>query len=262
MKAQNGRHNGFYDVFGQEYRSVTTIIDRLKKWGLDDWQASEAINNLFREIIMPLREGWMTLDQLKETDLERVRKDAMGESRRNRDKAGDRGREIHEIIHEFYRCKKDPGVLEGMVKYEPGLTEALQAFRKWDEDYHVEPVWAEHRVYSIANQYAGTLDLFARVILPSEYFARDDDKIRLYVIDFKSGNIDVGSVMQIAAYAKAVEEMNGTPIDGAALVQLNKETGMPKWKGFEREELELPFLMFMQVKGFYDMEDIWKGKNE
>jgi hypothetical protein len=249
------RVDRFYDIFGQEFRSVTTVTNRLKKYGLENWQASEAVSFVMRELVDPLRRGWMTKEQLEETDLERMKAAAMDEARRKRDAAADKGRLIHRIIHEYYRTGQDLKVLQGYARYDPGTSEALEAFQTWEKDYSVTPIWTEHEVYHIERRYAGTLDLYAEIILPSEKFSREDDRRRRYVIDFKSGQMDIGSVMQVAAYAMAVEAMENITVDGAAIVLLDQETGKPKWKGYSRESLGLPSLMFRKILEFCELED-------
>jgi len=258
MKETKG--NGeFYEIFGTKFRRVTSILARLKRFGLEEWQATCAVDFMMSELVVPLHKGWMTIEQLRETDLERVRRSAMDESRKRMLTAQNKGRDVHKAIHDYYAAGQDPAVLERIVKTDPDIALPIGAFRKWERDYHVDMAASERQVLSVSRRYAGTLDLEAGIVLPNEDYGEKENS-RHYVIDFKTGNPDPVSVLQVAAYVVAVEEMDHCRIDGAGIVYLNRETGIPRWKGYSRNELLLPFLLFEKIKSFVDMEYDWRKK--
>jgi len=248
---------GYHEVFGVELRRVTSILDRVKRFGLDEWQASCALDYLIGEILEPLRKEWMTVQQLKETDLELTRKTAMGESRRIMKAKQGFGRRAHEVIHDYYKAGQDRNLIGGTIRMEPELKLALMAFCKWEDEYDVQMTHAERLVFSFSKKYSGTLDLEATVVLPNEN-AGDPPPRRLYIFDFKTGSPEPTQVMQLAAYVVAVEEMERRQVDGAGLVFLDPATGRPRAKLFERSDLYIPFMMFERLKGFVDLEDEWR----
>jgi len=254
------RGDEFYNIFGADFRRVTSIIGRLRRYGLDEWQASCAVDFMMSEFVLPLQKGWMSIEQLRELDLQRSRRAAMDESRRRMKEAQGLGRDVHDAIHKYYQAGREPKILDQLVAADPEIRLGIEAFRKWERDYHVDMVATEKQVFSFSRKYAGTLDLLAGIVLPEEDFGDAIPKVRLYVVDFKTGGPEPLNVLQLAAYVVAVEEMERKGLDGAGLVYLDKETGVPKWKGYKRDELLMPFLLFEKIKSFIELEDEWKGK--
>jgi CRISPR/Cas system-associated exonuclease Cas4 (RecB family) len=258
---KKGEPNGFHDIFGVKFRRVTSILGRLSRFGLDDWQVTCAIDFMMSELVLPLQKGWLTIEQLKDMDLERTRKAAMDESRRRMKAKQTIGRRAHKVIHDYYAGGQHKDFIEQVVRGEPDLAAALRAFLTWEEEFSVEMMFSERLVFSFSRKYAGTTDLQARIVLPHEHVSEDPPK-RIYVVDFKTGKPDPKDLLQIAAYTVAVEEMGRFEADGAGLVYLDQETGRPRWKGYTRQELYLPFMMFEKLKGFVELEDERKDKED
>lgn len=252
------RENGTHEIFGVELRRVTSIIGRLKRYGLDEWQATCAVDFMMREVLLPLQKGWMTVTQLKETNLDRTRAAALEEAR-NRNRASvDLGRQVHGAIHQYYRGAQDRRILDRLMAADLELGPGIRGFLEWERLFHVDMIATEKIVFSFNHGYAGTLDLDAGVILPAEDFGADSP-VRRMVVDFKTGSHESTVIMQTAAYVVANEEMIGAPMDGAIVVYLGP-TGIPKWKLYTRPELEPAFKMFMVVKEFCELEDAWRKK--
>ncbi len=61
-------------------------------------------------------------------------------------------------------------------------------------------------------------------------------KKKKFLIDVKTGTVlPLSHGAQLAAYAAAWEEMTGEKINGIAVLQLDKETGLPKWHDFTKD---------------------------
>lgn len=254
------RKNGnFHEIFGVELRRVTSIIGRLKRWGLDSWQASCAVDFMMRELAIPLQRGWMTIDQLKETNLDKTREAAMDESRRRMKGARDLGRQVHAAIHTHYKAGQDKRILKNIAAADPELMPGIEAFLEWERLFHVDMIDTEKTVFSFVHNYAGTADLEAGVVLPAEDFG-EDAPVRRVIADFKTGSPDSTMAMQLAAYVVANEEMARVEMDAGIIVYLNPDTGVPKWKIYTRPELEAPFIMFRTIKEFVELEEAWKKK--
>lgn len=255
-KRENG--SGFHEVFGVKLRRVTAIIGRLQRYGLEEWQASLAVDFMMRELVLPLKNGWMSIDQLLETNLNTTRAAAMDESRKRNKAAQDLGRSVHDAIHSYYRCAQDPDVLERLAAIDPDLKPGTSSFQNWEKMFRVEMIGTERQVFSFTHGYAGTLDLEANLVLPAEDYGKDAP-VRHMVVDFKTGQPDPVVIMQTAAYVVALEEMTQKTLDGAVVVYLNT-AGLPKWKTYMRPELEPAFEMFLAIKRFCELEDAWRKK--
>jgi len=258
MKKGNGE---FYDVFGVEFRRVTSILGKLKRWGLDEWGTTCAIDFMLRELFYPLQKGWMSLDQLKETNLEKTRKAALDESRKRMKSAQDLGRKVHKVIHDYYRSGQDKALLERLIGLDPEISRGIKAFLGWEKLFHVDMVASEKQVFSFEHGFAGTLDLEAEVVFPAEDYGEDAPLYHV-VADFKTGNPDPATIMQLGAYVIANEEMTRSKMDGGIVVYLDKETGVPRWKIYKRPELEPAIEMFLTLKKYVDLEVEWKRKNQ
>ncbi len=113
-----------------------------------------------------------------------------------------------------------------------------------------KPEAVEFICHSKKYEYAGTIDLLCQY-----------DK-ELTILDWKTGSsIHDENYLQMSAYAKAIEEMFGTPVKKAILVHLPFEK--PNKKGYRvyeigQEEIELYFDKFLSAKKLYD----WKNKEK
>jgi len=171
------------------------------------------------------------------------------------DKALDVGSEVHRLVEHFLQWKLDgKGLWSRKIpkKEKVEVTNAFNAFYKWQEEHNLKPIELEKTVYG--SRWAGTLDFYG-------YF---DDK--LYVIDWKTSkpkNKKTGKGIypemryQVAAYrsartylptekpkdfdehaAKEAKRLSN-PIEGCGVLRLDKETGMPDWndtsKSYERD---------------------------
>jgi len=249
----------FYDIFGVEFRRVTSILGRLNRFGLTEWQATCAIDFMIRELAVPLQKGWMSLDQLKETNLEKTRKAALDESRKRMKAAQDVGRKVHKAIHDYYRAGRDKALLDRLIGLDSEISCGVKAFLEWERLFHVDMIASEKQVFSFEHGFAGTLDLEAKVVFPAEDYGEDAPLYRV-VADFKTGSPDPATIMQLGAYTIANEEMARRKMDGGVVVYLDKETGVPRWKIYKRPELEPAIEMFLTLKHYVDLETEWRKK--
>jgi len=191
-----------YKIDDVEYPSPTEVLGILDKPALKQWAVNMAI--LYVE---------------EHQEEENVLQDAKYEWRNVSAEAMDIGSEIHNIIEQYIKSGKDT-----VGQLRPEVENGFLAFLEWEQENIDTWIKSEFNVVSKLHCYAGTLDAIAKM---------KDGKIR--VIDFKSskGFYD-GYGKQICAYKLAAEEMGNGPIDGAGILRLDKVTGMPEWKDYDK----------------------------
>lgn len=245
---------GWYKIAGINMRSVTTVLDYLEKKALHPWIAKTTALQIKDYILDPIIKGEMTAVQLSEMDMKLLMDNAKKAHELKKTEAADMGSLIHRVIEEYYKASSDPMILNNYTKTFPVLTAPILAFLDWQAKYKIVPMNAEHSVYSMSYLYAGTLDLECLATLPEA----PETQAHL-IVDFKSSSgIYDEHILQIAAYAQAQEEMSNKGLDGAMIVRLDKETGMPETHYFSRDDLQLPFSMFNQVNMYCQIRDTWK----
>ncbi len=211
----------WYQIDGKFYRNVTTILQIIDK-------------------------GYAYDEWLKQTGFN---------SEIIIDRAGKLGTAVHKLA--------ELTLLGETVKYyDIGLPEETSV-AYWERYLRWASFWKEHSskiaykpeavefiCHSKKYEYAGTIDLLCNY-----------DK-ELTILDWKTGSsIHDENYLQMSAYAKAVEEMFGTPIKKAILVHLPFEK--PNKKGYRlyeinQEEIELYFDKFLSAKKLHD----WKNKEK
>jgi len=241
--------------------SSTTVLKRLEKEALHPWIAKQTAEQIRDFILQPIIRGEITPLQLSEMNLDDVMRQAKEASAKAKRQAGDMGSLIHKVIEEYYEAKSDIAILDNYTKTIPELTAPILAFLEWEKRYQVVSIKSEDMVYSEVHGYAGTLDLHCRLFLPDDLIEKQ------IVVDFKSSSgIYDEHIMQLASYVFAKEEMirNSDPqeqdfeLSGAMIVRLDKETGICEPHYYERGELILPFLAFVKVKEFCELDRTWK----
>lgn len=110
------------------------------------------------------------------------------------DFAKERGRVVHKAVH--YAIK---GTLD-WDSIDPFLTGYVTAATRALRDLKIDVEHSESRVYSVAYQYAGTLDVLGE---------RNGKRIML---DWKTGDPGLACGLQLAAYVAARTEMTGEVI--------------------------------------------------
>ena len=100
-----------------------------------------------------------------------------------------------------------------MPKQEEAVN-SIEAFKDWVSQNVVEWKSSEEKLFNRKYRYAGTVD--ARAIINGEYC----------VIDWKTSKAVYPEYhLQVAAYAKAVEDIHGIPVDATYILRCDKATG-------------------------------------
>jgi CRISPR/Cas system-associated exonuclease Cas4 (RecB family) len=145
---------------------------------------------------------------------------------------------IGSLTHEWVEAAINWKIAEGEIPKMPKQEEAvnaIHAFQDWVGENVVEWKSAEEKIYHRKYKYAGTVD--ARAIINGEYC----------VIDWKtSKRVYPEYYLQVAAYAKAVEDMHGIPVDATYILRCDKASG--KFEAVRSTEIEENFQAFLAAK--------------
>lgn len=216
LEFNEGAHR--YKVNGEYKEGVTTILNSVtSKDGLIDWAAGLASNTL-RDTLKALLKKKGTLYP---EDIDTASEDAKKAHTYKKNKGGDVGTQTHKIIADYIQSQIDKVNTPIQENENTQVSNALRAFREWNEKYQPDYLLTEQPVYSIQNQYCGTLDCLARI----------DGKITM--IDFKTGNPKTNyytkeaksypkDFLQCAAYDIAYSEETNISAEQYMLVYITK----------------------------------------
>lgn len=218
LSLPNGRH---YQVEGFEelFPSVTNVLGVIAKPALVAWARDTALDSV--RDALNARTGTMvavTPDWVSSLIEEaRARPDQV------RDGAADFGTQAHLLLDE---------ILSGEEPYvPPEMSNVVASFEGWRTHSGLKIHLTETLVYSAKYRYAGAVDALA---------SRGDTFVAL---DWKTGNrIYREFDLQVAAYAKAMEEMSGRRVAEAWIVRLGKRT--PEFEARKVRDLDRAFDAF------------------
>jgi hypothetical protein len=213
---RDGLKGRFYEVDGVLFPSVTHILTAINKPALVPWAANQerahvvaAATSLYRETAaQPL------LTHRFRAALE-GRLGVIKAHQRTMEAAGDIGTQAHRAIEWLLRTALGVEAGPEPMVSAPALV-AVQAFQTWAVGVALKPILVERIVYSKRHEYAGTLDLLARV------------NGVLTTIDWKTGKaVYAESHLQAAAYSAALAEMGYLEPTQSLIVRLPKVAGDP-----------------------------------
>jgi hypothetical protein len=223
--------------------SVTTILGSINKPALVQWAAKEerllvstAAADLYADLAaspqLPRSMYQLALEQ--RVGKEKAHSKALAE-------AADLGSAVHQKID--WILKRDLGQPVGPEPMVPAAAIlAVRAFEAWRHAVGLEPLHIEQTIWSRTHEYAGTLDLVARLQAPAllmllEQQGPVEPRLALWLraratvtacIDFKTGRaVWPESFLQVAAYSRAFAEMGHGRVDGGLVIRLPKTTTDP-----------------------------------
>lgn len=200
-----------YWVDSQPVPSVTTINDVLKKDALTWWGMKvgvEGLQELARRQLISVPSTWDTDALVGLLTKEKLTVNHV------RDKAGDRGTNVHSALEDWCRT----GIKPDPRNFPPQEEGWVRAIAKFTEEVVLEPIHTELMVGSARYQYAGRFDLMART--PEQEIKtgpRTKRKVPagIGVIDLKTRTLNAKgerkpaykeNYLQLAAYAEACIE--------------------------------------------------------
>lgn len=244
---KDGPAGRFYQVPGEPepYPSVTHILQAIGKPALINWAAnqertlvSEAAADLFQqfsaEIVPPVmpRASYLATLLAKLGQVKAHQKELA--------KAGEIGTQTHKLIEWTMRTAIGADAGPKPVVNEKALW-CFMAFEDWAKSVNLKPVLIEQTVFSKVHQFAGTMDLLARV------------HGVLTLVDFKTGKaIYPEAFLQSAAYQVALIEMGYVSPAAGLIVRLPKVDTDPAFEVQTVPPVDELLPVFLAVK------DLWK----
>ena len=232
----------FYTVEGVEMPSVTTILQVIAKPALVKWAentAKAATINAAADLYIDLGKMANNAPQMTRAAYVASLESRLGKQRateRESAKATEIGSQAHALVE--WDVRKRLGQIVGP---RPAATQAAEwafmAFEDWANSVNFTPIFTEFTVHSMTHRYAGTTDMLALV---------DGRRV---VVDIKtSRRLYAEHSMQIAAYARALEEMGHGPIDGGLLLRLPKVESDPGFEPHDVSDIDALFSAFISVR--------------
>jgi hypothetical protein len=200
--------NRFYRVPGSKdlMPSVTTVLSVISKKFVNRWETGLALTKFRSRLGERLTAG--TAGTISPDELNAWTTEAQGEPAVQLTAAGGFGTEAHSIFEAILGAEATGTPVQVDPKYDIVVDNFL-TWRKSVPDLQV--LHNEMMVYSQTHQYAGAVDAVCKI------------GDRVIIMDWKTSNqIYVEYALQVAAYAKAFEEMTGTPVHEAWVLRFDK----------------------------------------
>jgi hypothetical protein len=219
--ARKGIGRIYVDEDGREYPSVTTVLSRTLAKGiwLEIWQDKMRVNHFtenFDKHLESLDED--ARDKVNKEKVYRIFKSALAAPNNYRDKKGEQGDFYHKMLESYLKDDKGEHPVEWYLAQDTRAEKVLNNFKKWVWKTQLKPVKVEHYIHSPKYGFAGTVDLVGTQT------TKDGEK-ELVLVDIKTGSIQKDALLQLAAYARAYEELFFMRPMRAFFLKIDVDTG-------------------------------------
>lgn len=170
-------------------------------------------------------------------------------------RAGKEGTQVHEAAEALVKGEEISWMDNyGNAKYSQIVWEMILKFYDFWSTHKPELISAEDFVWSDEHRYAGTADLVVKM------------NGETWLLDLKTSNsIHKSYDLQLASYAKALEESKGIKIDRTGIIWLKAHTRGPSkqknviqgkgWKLLQVDEIDKNFELFKMIYELYKLEN-------
>ena len=170
-------------------------------------------------------------------------------------RAGKEGTQVHEAAEALVKGEEISWMDDyGNAKYSQIVWEMILKFYDFWKTHKPELISAEDFVWSDEHRYAGTADLVVKM------------NGETWLLDLKTSNsIHKSYDLQLASYAKALEESKGIKIDRTGIIWLKAHTRGPSkqknviqgkgWKLLQIDEIDKNFELFKMIYELYKLEN-------
>ena len=172
-----------------------------------------------------------------------------------KNKAAREGTQVHEAAEDLVLGKEVSWLDDfGKAKYNLKVWKMILKFAEFWKEVKPELIGAEDFVYSDEHKYAGTADLLVKI-----------DK-ETWLLDIKTSNMLHKTYdLQLASYAKAIEETKGIKVDRTGIIWLKaytkgptKKEGVYQGRGWQVkpvDDIEENFRLFKLIYELYRLEN-------
>ena len=248
---------------------VTTLTGQLdKSTPLMYWAAGLSFDYVKDLFLDPLRvavhkksedEIFRIINQFYDQEIGHHYKRAKSYHREKSKEAKDIGTYVHEAAEAIFRAMLENSPLD--IPIDEDIKKPVEALLKWIADNDVTPVFVEKKVGAVllASDFGeqGTPEI--------SFIGRLDLKAyvngKLTIIDHKAAKgIYNDAPLQVAAYDYASNFMiennllEGQPSEGSAILRLDKETGMPEYVEYSRDQTDDNFHSFSLLCAYWHMD--------
>lgn len=170
-------------------------------------------------------------------------------------RAGKQGTQVHEACEKLI-LGEEVSWMDGYgnAKYSQIVWEMILKFHDFWTTYKPELISAEEFVWSDKHKYAGTADIVCKI----------DGQV--WLLDIKTSNsIHKSFDLQLASYAKALEESKGVKIERTGIIWLKAHSRGPSkqknviqgkgWKVLQIDEIDKNFDLFKMIYKLYSLEN-------
>ena len=170
-------------------------------------------------------------------------------------KAGKEGTQVHEAAEELVEGREVSWMDDyGRAKYSQLVWEMILKFADFWKTHKPELISSEQFVWSDEHKFAGTADIVCKM------------NGEVWLIDIKTSNsIHKSYDLQLASYAKGLEESRGIKIDRTAILWLKAQSRGPSkqkkviqgkgWKLLQIDEIDKNFELFKLIYKLYELEN-------
>jgi len=170
-------------------------------------------------------------------------------------KAGKEGTQVHEAAEDLVEGKEVSWMDDyGRAKYSQLVWEMILRFADFWKTHKPELISSEQFVWSDEHKFAGTADIVCKM------------NGEVWLIDIKTSNsIHKSYDLQLASYAKGLEESRGIKIDRTAILWLKAQSRGPSkqkkviqgkgWKLLQIDEIDKNFELFKLIYKLYELEN-------
>ncbi len=170
-------------------------------------------------------------------------------------RAGKQGTQVHEACEKLILGEQVSWMDDyGNARYSQIVWEMILKFYEFWNTYKPELISSEEFVWSDKFKYAGTADIVCKL------------NDQTWLLDIKTSNsIHKSYDLQLASYAKALEESKGIKIDRTGIVWLKAHSRGPAkngktmqgkgWKVLEIDEIDKNFELFEMIYKLYSLEN-------
>lgn len=245
---------------GERYDSVTSILSVVGKPALINWAANEE-RKLVIEAAANLWEDVPTAPKMSRPSYIATLTERIGKQKAHQKllaKASEIGSSVHELIE--WNLRKELGQEVGPEpKLDGKALWAFMAYEDWRKSVKLVPLAIEQAVWSATHRYAGTMDLFADLLIEPHGSVHA-------VLDWKvSKGIYPEASLQNAAYVNALVEMGhaAEPVYGV-VVRFPKVDTDPDFevKVIRADEQAELLDTFLAVKKLWDWAQLQEAKRK